>query len=130
MSYAPAGEQQAFRAAHPDLYEIKDGHTARLKAANGKIALGSLNVPGSRSAPRWTEVDADHASNGMNPRPALQSSSELDSVEAVEEFMTAPSAELVARLKATPGDIMILASAARWAPTLARLATRGGRPSA
>src|SRR5471032_217566 len=46
MSYAPLGEQQAFASAHPDLYEIKDGHPARLKAPNGRIALGSLNVPG------------------------------------------------------------------------------------
>jgi hypothetical protein len=46
MSYAPEGEQKAFAAAHPDLYEIKDGHPARLKAKGGKIALGSLGVPG------------------------------------------------------------------------------------
>jgi len=46
MSFAPPQEQKAFAAAHPDLYEIKNGHPARLKAAGGKIALGSLDVPG------------------------------------------------------------------------------------
>jgi len=46
MSFAPVSEQKAFTAAHPDLYEIKDGHPARLKAPNGKIVLGSLDVPG------------------------------------------------------------------------------------
>lgn len=46
MSFAPQAEQRAFVAAHPDLYESKDGHPARLKAPGGKIALGSLGVPG------------------------------------------------------------------------------------
>lgn len=46
MSYAPEGEQQAFTAAHPDLYEIRSGHPARLKAPLGVISLKSLSVPG------------------------------------------------------------------------------------
>ena len=46
MSFAPEAEQRAFAAAHPDLYEMKDGKPARLKAPGGKIALGSLGVPG------------------------------------------------------------------------------------
>ena len=46
MSFAPEGEQKAFVAAHPDLYEKQDGQPARLKARGGKLALGSLNVPG------------------------------------------------------------------------------------
>jgi len=46
MSYASEAEQKAFVSAHRDLYERKDGHPARLKAPGGKIALGSLNVPG------------------------------------------------------------------------------------
>jgi hypothetical protein len=46
MSFAPEGEQRAFVAAHPDLYEKQDGKPARLKARGGKLALGSLNVPG------------------------------------------------------------------------------------
>jgi hypothetical protein len=46
MGFAPEGEQQAFVAAHPDLYEKKDGKPARLKAVGGTLALGSLDVPG------------------------------------------------------------------------------------
>jgi hypothetical protein len=46
MSFAPEAEQRAFAAAHPDLYEMKDGRPARLKAPGGRIALGSLDVPG------------------------------------------------------------------------------------
>jgi L-alanine-DL-glutamate epimerase-like enolase superfamily enzyme len=46
MSFAPQAEQQAFVAVHPELYEMKNGHPARLKAPGGKIALGSLGVPG------------------------------------------------------------------------------------
>jgi hypothetical protein len=46
MSYASEAEQKAFVSAHRDLYERKDGHPARLKAPGGRIALGSLNVPG------------------------------------------------------------------------------------
>jgi hypothetical protein len=46
MAFAPEREQLAFVAAHPDLYEKKDGRPARLKAVGGKLALGSLDVPG------------------------------------------------------------------------------------
>ena len=46
MSFAPEGEQKAFVAAHPDLYEKQDGKPARLKAKGGKLALSSLNAPG------------------------------------------------------------------------------------
>jgi hypothetical protein len=46
MSFASEFEQRAFVRAHPDLYEKKDGHPARLKVPGGKIALGSLGVPG------------------------------------------------------------------------------------
>jgi hypothetical protein len=46
MGFAPEHEQLAFVAAHPDLYEKKDGRPARLKAVGGKLALGSLDVPG------------------------------------------------------------------------------------
>jgi hypothetical protein len=46
MSFAPEGEQMAFVAAHPDLYEKEDGKPARLKARGGRLELGSLNVPG------------------------------------------------------------------------------------
>lgn len=46
MSFASDFEQRAFVRAHRDLYEKKDGHPARLKAPGGRIALGSLAVPG------------------------------------------------------------------------------------
>jgi hypothetical protein len=46
MSFAPEGEQKAFVAAHPDLYEKRDGKPARLKARGGKLMLGSLDGPG------------------------------------------------------------------------------------
>jgi hypothetical protein len=46
MSFAPEAEQRAFVAAHPDLYDKQDGKPARLKAAGGKLALGSLGGPG------------------------------------------------------------------------------------
>ncbi len=46
------------------------------------------------------------------------------SVEAVEDFMTTPSAELVADLAATPGDILVLGVGGKMGPTLARMAKR------
>ncbi len=46
MSFAPESEQLAFVEAHPDLYDKKPGKPARLKAVGGKLALGSLDVPG------------------------------------------------------------------------------------
>jgi hypothetical protein len=46
MSFAPEGEQRAFVAAHPALYEKRPGKPARLKIDNGMLALGSLGVPG------------------------------------------------------------------------------------
>lgn len=48
----------------------------------------------------------------------------FESVEAVEDFMTAPSAELVADLAATPGDILVLGVGGKMGPTLARMAKR------
>src|SRR5262247_4428704 len=44
--------------------------------------------------------------------------------EALEEFMTRPSAELAADLARTPGDIMVLGVGGKMGPTLARLAKR------
>jgi len=46
MSFAPEGEQQAFVAAHPDLYEKQPGKPARLRIDNGMLALRSLGIPG------------------------------------------------------------------------------------
>ena len=46
MSMAPEAEQLAFVAAHPQLYGKQPGKPARLKAAGGTLALGSLTCPG------------------------------------------------------------------------------------
>ncbi len=48
----------------------------------------------------------------------------FDSVEAVEDFMTAPSHALVADLKRAPGDIIVLGVSGKMGPTLARMAKR------
>jgi nucleoside-diphosphate-sugar epimerase len=48
----------------------------------------------------------------------------FDSIEAVEDFMTAPTAALVADLGKTPGDIIVLGVGGKMGPTLARLAKR------
>jgi nucleoside-diphosphate-sugar epimerase len=48
----------------------------------------------------------------------------FDSVEALEDFMTAPTPDLVADLARAPGDILILGVAGKMGPTLARLAKR------
>ena len=44
--------------------------------------------------------------------------------EALEEFMTRPSAELAADLARAPGDLLILGVGGKMGPTLARLAKR------
>ena len=49
LAAQPAGEQQAFLDAHPDLYERSHG-AVRLKIAGGRIALGSLACAGFASA--------------------------------------------------------------------------------
>ena len=48
MAAQPATEQDAFLAAHPDLYERSHG-AVRLRIANGRIALGSLQCAGFAS---------------------------------------------------------------------------------
>jgi nucleoside-diphosphate-sugar epimerase len=48
----------------------------------------------------------------------------FDSVEALEDFMTTPSPELVADLKTLQGDILVLGVGGKMGPTLARLAKR------
>ena len=46
------------------------------------------------------------------------------SVEALEDFMTEPTPELVEDLARAPGDILILGVAGKMGPTLARMAKR------
>lgn len=48
MAALPQAEQQAFLAAHPDVYERSHG-AVRLRIADGRIALGSLDQPGFAS---------------------------------------------------------------------------------
>lgn len=48
----------------------------------------------------------------------------FESIEALEDFMTAPSDALVDDLAATPGDILVLGVGGKMGPTLARLAKR------
>ena len=45
-------------------------------------------------------------------------------VEALEDFMTTPSPQLVADLKAITGDILVLGVGGKMGPTLARMAKR------
>ena len=45
MGFAPKAEQQAFAAAHRDLYDISSG-TARLRIVDGALTLDSLACPG------------------------------------------------------------------------------------
>ncbi len=45
-------------------------------------------------------------------------------VEALEEFMTRPDADLVADLRAVPGDILVLGAGGKMGPTLCRMAKR------
>ena len=49
MGFAPEAEQRAFVAAHPDLYEKRDGYPARLKVTAGQLTVGSLDVAGFAS---------------------------------------------------------------------------------
>ncbi len=57
MADLPAAEQQAFLAAHPDLYELSHG-AVRVKIEDGMLALGSLDTPGyaSNAMPEWTSM--------------------------------------------------------------------------
>ena len=57
MSALGAGEQQAFLAAHPDLYERSHG-AVRVRIRNGALAIGSLGCIGfaSGAAPDWASM--------------------------------------------------------------------------
>jgi L-alanine-DL-glutamate epimerase-like enolase superfamily enzyme len=59
MSALPPAEQQAFRAAHPDLYEQSHG-AVRLRIRDGSLALASLDCAGYASAvlPDWDTLQA------------------------------------------------------------------------
>ena len=48
----------------------------------------------------------------------------FESVDALEEFMSTPSAALVADLERAPGDLLVLGVGGKMGPTLARMARR------
>jgi hypothetical protein len=50
MAGLPPAEQEAFLAAHPDLYERSHG-AVRVKIRDGTLAIGSLGCPGFASGP-------------------------------------------------------------------------------
>jgi hypothetical protein len=54
MAGVPEGEQAAFLAAHPDLYERSHG-AVRLRIRDGRLAIGSLGGVGfaSGAEPDW-----------------------------------------------------------------------------
>jgi len=57
MADLPPGEQDAFLAAHPDLYERSHG-AVRVRIEDGMLAIGSLDCPGyaSRAMPDWSST--------------------------------------------------------------------------
>jgi L-alanine-DL-glutamate epimerase-like enolase superfamily enzyme len=57
MAALPRPEQDAFLAAHPDLYEESHG-AVRVRIEKGMLAIGSLDCPGyaSRAQPDWTSM--------------------------------------------------------------------------
>ena len=61
MAGAPAAEQDAFLAAHPDLYHRAPNGRLRLTIRDGAIALASLDVPGlaRRPMPDFAAMTAD-----------------------------------------------------------------------
>jgi hypothetical protein len=61
MAALPQAEQQAFLAAHPDLY-VAAGGTVRLRIERGRLTLGSLACAGFASAaePDWSAMREVH----------------------------------------------------------------------
>ncbi len=57
MAGLPQAEQDAFLAAHPDLYERSHG-AVRVRIADGMLQLGSLDCPGyaSQAMPDWNTM--------------------------------------------------------------------------
>jgi nucleoside-diphosphate-sugar epimerase len=60
----------------------------------------------------------------MNDQTSPRLPARFADVEALEEFMTAPSPALVADLARAPGDLMVLGVGGKMGPTLARMAKR------
>lgn len=77
--------------------------------------------PGAASAPseRGQESRRDAPASRPAGRPVR-----FDDVEMLDEFLSRPSAGLIADLQAVDGDIMIIGVAGKMGPTLARMAKR------
>jgi hypothetical protein len=62
MKGLPEAEQEAFLAAHPDLYERSDG-AVRLRISGGMLSIGSLACRGfaAGAAPDWSAMKAMNA---------------------------------------------------------------------
>jgi hypothetical protein len=69
MAALPQVEQQAFLAAHPDLYEHSHGAT-RLRIRDGRLAIGSLDCAGYASAaqPSWDTMPPLASREGIAPQ--------------------------------------------------------------
>ena len=72
MAGLPAAEQQAFLAAHGDLYEFSHG-AVRVRIDGGRLALGSLSGPGyaSGAAPLWESMRPMPEPAAPRPPPAV-----------------------------------------------------------
>jgi hypothetical protein len=57
MAGLPQAEQEAFLAAHPDLYE-RSGGAVRVRIEDGMLVIGSLDCPGyaSKAMPDWNTM--------------------------------------------------------------------------
>jgi len=73
MADLPAAEQQAFLAAHRDLYETSHG-AVRVRIDGGRLAIGSLSGPGyaSGAAPLWEEMRRMPDPTGPRQPPAAR----------------------------------------------------------
>ena len=65
---APPAEQDAFLAAHPDLYHRAANGRPRLTIRDGAISIGSLETPGLGVGP-WPDFDAMEKSPLPRPLP-------------------------------------------------------------
>jgi Enolase C-terminal domain-like len=73
MADLPAAEQQAFLAAHGDLYESSHG-AVRVRIDGGRLAIGSLSGPGyaSGAAPMWESMRAMPEPAALRQAPAAR----------------------------------------------------------
>lgn len=77
----------------------------------------------SKSSDVAAATPQGHNQNGTASRPDGQPV-RFDDAEMLDEFLSRPSAALIADLQAVDGDIMIIGVAGKMGPTLARMAKR------